>query len=88
MCAATAAAEPLDDPPGVLNLSCGLVGLPGSKYANSVVTVFPIMIAPEIFKRLTTSASALSDIPFLKTVPHSVGISSVPIISFIPTGKP
>ena len=33
MCAATAAAEPLEDPPGVLVLSCGFVVFPGSKYA-------------------------------------------------------
>ena len=74
--------------PGVLVLSCGLVVFPGSKYANSVVIVLPIIIAPDIFKRLTTSASALSDMPFLKTVPHSVGISCVPIISLRPIGKP
>ena len=29
MCAATAAAEPLEEPPGVRPASCGLVVLPG-----------------------------------------------------------
>ena len=47
-----------------------------------------MIIAPEIFNKLTTSASALSDIPFLNTVPHSVGISWVPMMSFIPIGNP
>jgi hypothetical protein len=31
MCAATAAAEPLDEPPGVRSRSCGLRVLPGWK---------------------------------------------------------
>src|SRR5262245_9848422 len=43
--AATAAAEPLLDPP-VRRRSCGLRVPRGSVAANSVVTVFPTMIAP------------------------------------------
>ena len=36
MLAATAAAEPEEDPPGVRSVSCGLRVLVGWKYANSV----------------------------------------------------
>jgi hypothetical protein len=39
--AATPAAEPLLDPPGVRRRSCGLRVPRGSLAANSVVTVFP-----------------------------------------------
>src|SRR5262249_1408760 len=46
MPAATAAAEPDDEPPGVRSGSCGLRVLPGWKYANSVVTVLPMITAP------------------------------------------
>ena len=41
MPSATAAAEPLDEPPGVCAGLRGLAVLPGVKVANSVVTVFP-----------------------------------------------
>ena len=40
--AATPAAEPDDEPPGVCARLCGLRVLPGSRWANSVVTVLPI----------------------------------------------
>ena len=46
MPSATAAAEPLDEPPGVCAGLCGLAVLPGVKQANSVVTVLPRTIAP------------------------------------------
>ncbi len=46
MPSATAAAEPLDEPPGVRAGSWGLVVRPASQPANSVVTVLPRMIAP------------------------------------------
>ena len=41
VCAATAAAEPLDDPPGVCSSPCGLRVAPGVKLASSAVTVLP-----------------------------------------------
>src|SRR5690242_7403779 len=44
--AATAAAEPLLDPPGVCAKLCGLRVGPGSSDANSVVTVLARTIAP------------------------------------------
>src|SRR5262245_6340772 len=47
--AATAAADPLLEPPGVCVRLRGLRVGPGSKVANSVVTVFPKTIAPAAF---------------------------------------
>src|SRR5437899_3106528 len=43
--AATAAAEPLEEPPGVWPALCGLRVFPGVRGANSVVTVLPMMTA-------------------------------------------
>src|SRR2546423_14770364 len=57
--AATAAAEPLDEPPGVCSGLCGLRVLPGEKYAHSVVTVLPGITAPAAPRVATTAASAL-----------------------------
>src|SRR5438132_329207 len=58
MPAATAAAEPLEDPPGVWPELCGLRVLPGVRVANSVVTVLPRMTAPA---PPPTPSSTLSD---------------------------
>ena len=76
MKAATAAAEPLEDPPGVRSRSCGLVVLPGVYTASSVVTVLPIIIAPAARSWLTTAASDTGLRPACSTVPSSVGISA------------
>jgi len=46
MPAATAAAEPLDDPPGVGAALCGLRVGPAAAPANSVVTVLPSTTVP------------------------------------------
>ncbi|MNL77132.1 hypothetical protein D3C87_2032440 [compost metagenome] len=46
MCAATAAAEPLDEVPGMWPRWCGLQVGPGACTANSAVTVLPSMMAP------------------------------------------
>ena len=54
---AVAAAEPLEEPPGVRRGSCGLVVGPGWKSANSVVTVLPMTSAPASRRRATTAAS-------------------------------
>src|SRR5437868_11182844 len=43
---ATAAADPLEDPPGVRPGSCGLRVFPPTYAANSVVTVLPMITAP------------------------------------------
>src|SRR6266540_3252054 len=57
MLAATAAAEPLEDPPGVWAELCGLRVFPGARFANSVVTVLPMMTAPAARSMATTVAS-------------------------------
>jgi hypothetical protein len=46
MRAATAAAEPDEDPPGVRAASNGFVAGPGSAPPSSAVTVLPRMTAP------------------------------------------
>src|SRR6516164_697822 len=58
MPAATAAAEPDDDPPGVCSLFQGLTVAPGCRQANSVETVLPKIVAPSCRRRSTTQASA------------------------------
>src|SRR5438105_5403238 len=55
--AATAAADPLEDPPGVCAGLCGLRVLPGVRVANSVVTVLPMITAPAARNIATTVAS-------------------------------
>src|SRR3989304_6305681 len=56
--AATAAADPLDDPPGVWSRFQGFRVSAGSAYANSVVAVFPRITAPAARSRATAVASA------------------------------
>src|SRR5215470_11975225 len=58
MRAPTAAAEPLDDPPGVCSGFHGLRVGPGSISANEVVTTLPMTIAPAARRRATDVASA------------------------------
>ena len=88
MAAATAAAEPLDDPPGVCSGLCGLRVLPGAYVAHSVVTVLPMMTAPEARSAPTTAASRVGMRPACSTVPSSVGMSQVSMMSLMPTGTP
>ena len=61
--AATAAAEPDDDPPGVRVASCGFVVGPGGHAANSVVTSFPNGSIPHRRAIETIAASALGQCP-------------------------
>ena len=86
--AATAAADPIEDPPGVLVGSCGFFVLPGVKKASSAVTVLPIIIAPACFNLETTVQSFKLGFFLCASLPSSVGISSVSKISLIPTGIP
>src|SRR5262249_19612134 len=86
--AATAAAEPLEEPPGVWAGLCGLRVLPGSRVANSVVTVFPMITAPAARSMATTAASREGVRPAWSTEPFSVGMSAVSMMSFTPTGTP
>src|SRR5207253_7725444 len=55
---ATAAADPLDEPPGVRSKFQGLRVTGGSIQANGVETVLPRMIAPASRRRATIRASA------------------------------
>src|SRR5206468_11855928 len=55
--AATAAAEPLLDPPGVCSGFQGLRVGPGANQANSVVTVLPRISAPAFLSAVTHGAS-------------------------------
>src|ERR1700744_4687981 len=55
--AATEAADPDDDPPGVCPVFQGLTVGPGCRQANSVETVLPKMVAPRLRNRSTTQAS-------------------------------
>ena len=58
MPSATAAADPLDEPPGVCTGFFGFAVLPAVKQANSVVTVFPSTTAPAARASATQAASA------------------------------
>ena len=59
MPAATAAAEPEDEPPGVRLASKGLVVGPGWAPPNSAVTVLPTITAPAARKAATITLSAV-----------------------------
>src|SRR5687767_3047126 len=88
MPAATAAAEPLEEPPGVCAALCGLRVLPEAPLANSVVTVLPMMTAPAPRSSATTLASRDGVRPACSGDPFSVGMSAVSTMSLIPTGTP
>src|ERR1700734_67374 len=62
--AATAAAEPEDEPPGVCADFQGLTVGPGWRQANSVETVLPNIVAPRLRSRSTTQASASGTWPW------------------------
>ena len=63
MKSATAAAEPLDDPPGLCIGLCGFAVGPGWRLANSVVTVLPRRTAPAARGNDTALASKLGRQP-------------------------
>src|SRR5437667_2530074 len=88
MPAATAAAEPLEEPPGVCAGLCGFRVLLGKAPANSVVTVLPRMIAPAPRSMDTTGASRDGVRPAWSGEPFSVGMSAVSMMSLRPTGIP
>src|SRR5580704_13600660 len=88
MPAATEAAEPLDEPPGVCAVFQGLRVPRGSDAANSVVTVLPRMTAPASRSARTQAASFSERQPEKSSEPISVGISTVSIMSLMPTGMP
>src|SRR5437764_1438874 len=75
--AATPAAEPLLDPPGVRRRSCGLRVPRGSVAANSVVTVLPRITAPASRNATTLAASRSERQPANSGEPCSVGRSAI-----------
>src|SRR5580700_11275539 len=86
--AATDAAEPLDEPPGVCATFHGLRVPRGSDAANSVVTVLPRITAPASRSARTLAASFSERQPTKSGEPISVGISNVSIMSLMPIGMP
>src|ERR1700690_796562 len=88
MPAATAAAEPLLEPPGVRAKSQGLRVPRGTVAANSVVTVLATTTAPASRKATTVAASRPERHPSNSGEPVSIGMSVVSIISFTPIGMP
>ena len=86
--AATVAAEPLEEPPGVCPSACGLRVSFAAPQASSVVTVLPRMSAPAARRRRTAVASASGLRPASIGVPFSVGRSAVSKMSLTATGTP
>ncbi len=85
---ATAAAEPLLEPPGVRAVSHGLHVSRGSVAANSVVTVLPTMTAPASRNAATLAPSRSLRNPANSGEPFWVGISMVSMMSLTPIGMP
>ena len=88
MAAATAAAEPLDEPPGVRVGSRGWTVGPERPAANSVVTVFPRRMAPPWRSARTQAASRLDCQPSKIGLFIPVGRSAVSMMSLAPNGQP
>ena len=86
--AATAAADPLDEPPGVWARSCGLRVGPGTNSAYCDVTVLPRTTAPASRNLRTIVASRAGRRPAKISPPYSVGMSAVSMMSLIATGRP
>ena len=89
MPAATAAAEPELDPPGVCARLWGLRAGEGSKKANSVVCTLPRMTAPCALSASTISASLLAGgAEARERLLARVGRPSTSMMSLIATGTP
>src|SRR5205809_8139954 len=85
---ATAAAEPLLEPPGVRSGFHGLRVGGGSKLAYCVVTVLPSRIAPAWRSFLTIVASSRAMLLAHSFDPAAVGQSNTSMMSLIPMGMP
>src|SRR5207245_4870901 len=85
---ATAAAEPLLEPPGVRSMFQGLRVGGGSKLAYWVVTVLPTNTPPTSRSRSTTVASRRAMLLAHKEEPAAVGQSKTSKMSLIPSGIP
>src|SRR5438552_4103539 len=85
---ATAAAEPLLEPPGVRWLFHGFRVGGGSKLAYCVVTVLPSKTAPAWRSRRTTVASCRAMLWAHSREPAAVGQSNTSKMSLMPIGIP
>ena len=72
---ATAAAVPLDEPPGVRLVSNGLRVRAGSPPPKHTVTVLPTSTAPPCRSARTQAASVIGWWPLNSSLPNSVGMS-------------
>ncbi len=88
MRAATAAAEPDDEPPGVWAGFHGLRAGDGSRNANCVVWVLPRMTAPAARSRATAPQSRVGRVWANSRAPAVVGIPATSKMSLMPTGTP
>ncbi len=86
--AATAAADPLEEPPGVRPRSRGLAVGPGAKYANSVVTVLPTTTAPSDVSSATSGAVVSTRSGEVIGDPQRVGRPATSMMSLTPSGIP
>src|SRR5436190_23362816 len=84
----TAAAEPLDEPPGVRSRFHGLRVTGGSKLAYCVVTVLPRNTAPACRNRSTAVQSCRATLFAHSREPHAVGQSKTSKMSLIASGMP
>src|SRR5467141_2686154 len=82
---ATAAAEPLLEPPGVRAVSHGLRVPRGSVAANSVVTVLPTITAPASRSAATIAASEASGEARQRS--RNARGESSPLMNFAVTGR-
>ena len=88
MRAATAAAEPDEEPPGVRAGSNGFVVGPGWLPPSSAVTVLPRITAPACRSAHTAALSRRGKWPRYAAQPISVGMSFVSSRSLMPMGSP
>src|ERR1700676_2853437 len=86
--AATPAADPEDDPPGVWAGLAGFMVGPGLRVANSVVTVLPMTTAPASRAQATGAEAALGWWLAQMGEPYWLGMSAVSSTSFTPMGMP
>ena len=86
--AATAAADPADEPPGVRSHAAGFRVGAGFKNANSVVAVLPTTTPPARSITPTSAASTRAGTSRCNAEPYAVGSSVVSIMSFKPMGSP
>src|SRR3546814_13552155 len=88
MPAATAAAEPLEEPPGVWAGFHGLRVGPGTANAYSAVTVLPMGVAPAARSCATQEASNRLGGVFRKGAPQPVGMPCTSMTSLTPNSRP